>query len=314
MQSSAADFALTYVTTPKTLETHDHQLFSTEHLRLYSLCNIFSDERIGFSFTIAAGQSFSGQIPAGLMTTFETPPTWRATSLYLYRPGIGWPEYTPRHWVPFPSPPTTSRATVEVFDPASTRASLSSAGHVSSLHSFESDPTENTVSIVISTIPQLLLIRCRTNVFAETLPSNGHLFWLHYSGFRPSCHYIIKLWTGSKGFRLGSQRKHNRSLKVAVQGLDLMAHPLYIHRFTELRLWTHERREHFLSSRTTISFSTRKPLHSKGFWRRCITLSITVFFLFFPSSGILRTTKHDVSETGSVSVLRCGGGDDSWVP
>jgi hypothetical protein len=29
--------------------------------------------------------------------------------------------YTPRHWVPFSSPPTTHRATVEVFDPASTR-------------------------------------------------------------------------------------------------------------------------------------------------------------------------------------------------
>jgi hypothetical protein len=24
--------------------------------------------------------------------------------------------------------------------------------------------------------------------------------------------------------------KHNRSLKIAVQGLDFMAHPLYIHR------------------------------------------------------------------------------------
>jgi hypothetical protein len=29
----------------------------------------------------------------------------------------------------------------------------------------------------------------------------------------------------------------------------------------------------------------------------------------FPSSGILETIKHDVSETGSVSVLRCGGED-----
>jgi hypothetical protein len=29
----------------------------------------------------------------------------------------------PRYWVPFSSPPTTRRATVEVFDPASTRAS-----------------------------------------------------------------------------------------------------------------------------------------------------------------------------------------------
>jgi hypothetical protein len=76
-------------------------------------------------------QSFSGPRPAGLMTTFyclryETPPTWRATSPYLYPPGTEWPSYTPRHWFPSSSPPTTRRATVEVFDPASTRYVLCS--------------------------------------------------------------------------------------------------------------------------------------------------------------------------------------------
>jgi hypothetical protein len=30
---------------------------------------------------------------------FETPPTWRTRSLYLYPPGTEWPGYTPRHWV-----------------------------------------------------------------------------------------------------------------------------------------------------------------------------------------------------------------------
>jgi hypothetical protein len=49
-------------------------------------------------------QSFSGPSPAGLMTTFyclifETPPTWRTRSLYLYPPGTGWPGYTTMHWV-----------------------------------------------------------------------------------------------------------------------------------------------------------------------------------------------------------------------
>jgi hypothetical protein len=48
---------------------------------------------------------------------FETPPTWRARSHYLYPSGTGWHGYTPRHWVPFSSPPTTRKATVEVFDP-----------------------------------------------------------------------------------------------------------------------------------------------------------------------------------------------------
>jgi hypothetical protein len=41
----------------------------------------------------------------------------------IISPGTGWPGYTPRHWVPFSSPPTTRRATVEVFDPTSTRDS-----------------------------------------------------------------------------------------------------------------------------------------------------------------------------------------------
>jgi hypothetical protein len=63
---------------------------------------------------------------AGLMTTFyclrfETPPTWRARSPYLYSPGTGWLSYTPRHCIPFPSSVTTHRATAEVFDPATTR-------------------------------------------------------------------------------------------------------------------------------------------------------------------------------------------------
>jgi hypothetical protein len=70
-------------------------------------------------------QSFLGPSPAGLVTIFyclrfETPPAWRVRSPYLYPPRKGWPGYTPRHWVPFSSPPTTRRATMEVFEPAST--------------------------------------------------------------------------------------------------------------------------------------------------------------------------------------------------
>jgi hypothetical protein len=52
---------------------------------------------------------------------FETLPTCRARSPYLYPPGTGWLGYAPRHWVPFPSPLTMRRVTVEVFDPTFTR-------------------------------------------------------------------------------------------------------------------------------------------------------------------------------------------------
>jgi hypothetical protein len=51
-------------------------------------------------------QSFSGPSPARLMTTFnclrfETPPTRRARSPYLYPPGTGRLSYTPKYWVLF---------------------------------------------------------------------------------------------------------------------------------------------------------------------------------------------------------------------
>jgi hypothetical protein len=74
-------------------------------------------------------QSFSDPSPAGLTTTFyclrfANPPTWRARCQYLYPTGTGWPSDTPRHWVPFSSPPTTRWATVKVFEPESTRVIL----------------------------------------------------------------------------------------------------------------------------------------------------------------------------------------------
>jgi hypothetical protein len=72
-----------------------------------------SDERIGLSFTIVAGlhqRSHFWVRVLRLMTIFyclrfETPPTWRARSPYLYPPGTGEPSYAPRHWVPSSSPP-----------------------------------------------------------------------------------------------------------------------------------------------------------------------------------------------------------------
>jgi hypothetical protein len=81
-------------------------------------------------------QSFSDPHSTGPMTIFyslrfETPPTWRARSAYLYPPGTRWPSYIPRHLVPLSLPPTTRRATVEVFDPASTRDCLMRMNYIS---------------------------------------------------------------------------------------------------------------------------------------------------------------------------------------
>jgi hypothetical protein len=80
-------------------------------------------------------QLFFGPSTTGLVTIFyslrfETPPAWRTGSPYLYPPGTVRPSYTPRHWVPFSSPPTTRRATVEVFKPDSTRGPDLNATHL----------------------------------------------------------------------------------------------------------------------------------------------------------------------------------------
>jgi hypothetical protein len=58
-----------------------------------------------------------------IVPILENLQTWRARSPYLYSPVTEWPRYTPGDWVPFPSPLTTRRATVDVFYTASTRDS-----------------------------------------------------------------------------------------------------------------------------------------------------------------------------------------------
>jgi hypothetical protein len=66
-------------------------------------------------------QSFSDPSPKGLMTIFyplrfETPPTWMARSLNIYPLRTGLPSYSPKHWFPFLSPPTSCKAIVKVFN------------------------------------------------------------------------------------------------------------------------------------------------------------------------------------------------------
>jgi hypothetical protein len=73
---------------------------------------------MGLPFTIAPGprQRSHSRVQVSrdswhiLLTQIRDYPIWRA-------PGTGWPSYTSRHWVPFWSPPTTRRVTMEVFQP-----------------------------------------------------------------------------------------------------------------------------------------------------------------------------------------------------
>jgi hypothetical protein len=129
-------------------------------------------------------KSFSEPSPAGLMTTFywlrfETPPIWRARSSYLYPPGAVWPSFTPRHCVPFSSPPTTRRATVEVFEPAS------------SLYSLGSDPQKTRFPNNSSVVMEVCLLR-------RCIETAVLRLWLAYS-LRRECVYrvVAYQWTST---------------------------------------------------------------------------------------------------------------------
>jgi hypothetical protein len=107
----------------KPLETHGQMIFqlNTCGHSPYATSALTEDGAVVYNCCWPS----PGPSPAGLMTTFyclrfETPPTWRARSPYLYPPGTGLPNHIPSHWALFPSPFTTRRATVVEFDPAST--------------------------------------------------------------------------------------------------------------------------------------------------------------------------------------------------
>jgi hypothetical protein len=94
------------------------------------LWGVLSDERSGLSFVCAAG------------------PCQRSLS----RVRVPWdfrPYFTVSHLrLPFSSPPTNRRVTVEVFDPASTRVSPNSSSIVAS-HGCHSDCIENIIPILL---------------------------------------------------------------------------------------------------------------------------------------------------------------------
>jgi hypothetical protein len=96
---------------------------STEHMRSYSLCNILPDERMGLSCIIAAGprqRSHSQvQVPRDSWPHFTVSnsriPNLQGQVPIFISPRNGLAQLYPRHWVPFLSPFTACRATVEVI-------------------------------------------------------------------------------------------------------------------------------------------------------------------------------------------------------
>jgi hypothetical protein len=84
----------------------------------------------------------------------------------------------------FLSPPTTRRATVEVFDPASTRESPCSCEWITCPFMTRCGP--ETEHITERFVCCNLRIRCHGNFLSKPLPSRRS-----YSGFQASCHNIL---------------------------------------------------------------------------------------------------------------------------
>jgi hypothetical protein len=105
----------------------DHILVNVRQLRV-SWCGALWREAGSVVYNccwLSAAQSFPRRSWSYLTVSDSTlPQTWRAKFLYLYPLGTVWPSYTPRHLVPFSSPPATRRVTVEVFEHNSTPAQL----------------------------------------------------------------------------------------------------------------------------------------------------------------------------------------------
>jgi hypothetical protein len=96
-----------------------------------------------------------------------------------------WPIYTPRHWIPFSSPPTTFRATVEVFESASTW-DASTVIICSESHGRYGLYRKYRFQDLIYCY---IFIRCRGIVFAAPLPSSCRIYSLKYSCFQLPCEY-----------------------------------------------------------------------------------------------------------------------------
>jgi hypothetical protein len=93
------------------------------------------------------------------------------------------PHFTVSHLrLPFSSPPTTRRVTVEVFDPASTRGCLTVTTY-QSLYSIRTDHPENTASIIETCLPN----HCIATVAARTPKKASHVIAISPVHWRADC-------------------------------------------------------------------------------------------------------------------------------
>jgi hypothetical protein len=90
--------------------------------------------------------------------------------------------------LPFSSPPTTRRVTVEVFDPASTRASLILVAAIL-FKRLDADRIDNTVHSRM-----LSVFLYRGNEFTDPLPGNGSDITAHLTVVLYQWYYTVQYW------------------------------------------------------------------------------------------------------------------------
>jgi hypothetical protein len=95
------------------LNTYGHSTYVTSSLTRGWLCRLQLLLALASAFILRSEPRRTHD--RILLFRIRGSPNLGTRSPYLYPPGTGWPGYIFRHWVPFPSPFTTSRATVEVI-------------------------------------------------------------------------------------------------------------------------------------------------------------------------------------------------------
>jgi hypothetical protein len=111
---------------------YDQIIITVRSLDVFFKWGDLSDERKGLLFTNVAGPrqynhsrvQVMGNSRPYFTASFSRLPQPVGPGPLIYTPRNRVAQLYPRHWVPFSSPPTTHRATVEVFESASTRGSV----------------------------------------------------------------------------------------------------------------------------------------------------------------------------------------------
>jgi hypothetical protein len=165
-----------------------------------------SDERVGLSFTIAAGPRQRNNSRVRLPDSWpyftlsdSTLPNLEARSPYLYPPGTGWPSYTPGNGFAFRRLLRLSGLRWRYSNPPP-RGNLGIFSWFS-FYSLRKDCTENTTSnnsvivacVFVAAFMWWPLSHCLvTDDFTKLFPSKDCLCWFHNSGFQQTCHTIIR--------------------------------------------------------------------------------------------------------------------------